>query len=354
MFERLAQMKLRYEELNNLIGLPEVVAKQDEWRKLVKEHSSLSPIIDEYEKYLKAVAEMENCKEMMSDPDFGEIAEEEYYQLRDQRDATVENLKIMLLPVDPMDEKNVIVEIRGGAGGEEASLFAYELWRMYHRFAERLNWKVEDIDVKETELGGIKEVTFMISGNGAYSKIKYESGVHRVQRVPETESQGRVHTSTVTVAVLPEVEDVDVELNEKDIKVDTYRSGGAGGQHINKTDSAVRMTHIPTGIVVECQDERSQIKNREKAMKVLKSRLYEHFRSIKEKEYAENRKTQVGRGDRSERIRTYNYPQGRVTDHRIGMTIYSLDNFLDGDIFAMLEALALADRNEKLKGTENE
>lgn len=351
MFERLEQMRLHFYQLNEDVANPEIVARQEEWRKLVKEHSYLSPIIDAYERYLKHEEDMARCKDIMgdgSDKEMAELAEMEYYELRDAKDKLVDELKIMLLPVDPMDEKNVILEIRGGAGGEEASLFGSVLMRMYHRFAERLRWKVEDIDIKETELGGIKEATFMISGNGAYSKLKYESGVHRVQRVPETESQGRVHTSTVTVAVLPEVEDVDVDLQEKDIKVDTFRSGGAGGQHINKTDSAVRMTHVPTGIVVECQDERSQIKNREKALRVLKSRLYDHFASIKEKEYAENRKMQVGTGDRSERIRTYNYPQGRVSDHRIGMTIYSLDAFLDGDIFSMVEALALADKNEKL------
>lgn len=350
MFERLEQMKKRYYELSGQIGLPEVVARQDEWRKLVKEHSALEPIVQAYERYQKIVSEMEESQALMNDSDkeMAQLAEAEYYELRDQKDAVVTEIKIMLIPVDPMDDKNVIVEIRGGAGGEEASLFAGELMRMYKRFAERLRWKVEDIDIKETELGGIKEAVFMVSGKGAYAKLKYEIGVHRVQRVPATESQGRVHTSTVTVAILPEVEDVDVEINERDLKIDTYRSGGAGGQHVNKTDSAVRMTHIPTGIVVECQDERSQIKNRDKAMKVMKSRLYDHYKTIQEKEYAENRKTQVGKGDRSERVRTYNFPQGRVSDHRIGMTIYSIDTFMDGDIFSMVEALALAAQNESL------
>ncbi|MCL2631203.1 MAG: peptide chain release factor 1, partial [Firmicutes bacterium] len=246
-----------------------------------------------------------------------------------------------------------IIEIRPAAGGEEASLFVAVLTKMYHRFAERLKWRIEDIEINETELGGVKEAVFMISGKGAYSKLKYEMGVHRVQRVPETESQGRVHTSTVTVAVLPEAEDVDVEINEKDLKIDTYRSGGAGGQHVNKTESAIRITHIPTGIVVACQDERSQIKNRDKAMKVLKSRLYDFYQSQVDKEYAEARKSQVGMGDRSERIRTYNYPQCRVSDHRIGLTVHSLPDFVDGDIFEMIEALALADKNAKLEKAEN-
>lgn len=352
--DRLISMAKRYAELNEKIGLPEVVARQDEWRKLTKEHSVLQPVVSKYEEYIDIEANMAACRQMMSgqDKEMSELAEIEYYELRDKLNAVEEELKIMLLPKDPMDDKNVIIEIRPGAGGEESALFGYELMKMYKRFGERMRWKVEDIDIGMTELGGIKEAVFMIAGQGAYSKMKYESGVHRVQRVPETESQGRVHTSTVTVAVLPEAEDVDVELNEKDIKVDTYRSSGAGGQHVNKTESAVRMTHLPTGIIVECQDERSQIKNREKAIKVLKSRLYDFYRTQKEKEYAENRRTQVGTGDRSERIRTYNYPQGRVSDHRIGMTVYSLTEFLDGDIFSMVEALALADQNEKLKTIE--
>lgn len=355
MFERLKKMKERYEELNDLIGRPEVVARQEEWQKAVKEHSQLAPIVEAYEAYLKGESEMADLKEMMKgdDREMAELAEAEYYEQKEALEQKVQELKIMLLPKDPMDDKNVIIEIRGGAGGEEASLFGTELMRMYHRFAERLRWKVEDIDINMTELGGVKEATFMISGQGAYSKMKYESGVHRVQRVPETESQGRVHTSTVTVAVLPEAEDVDVEINEKDLKIDTYRSGGAGGQHVNKTDSAVRMTHLPTGIVVACQDERSQIKNREKAMKVLKSRLYDYYQGQKDREYAENRKVQVGTGDRSERIRTYNFPQGRVSDHRIGMTLYSLNEFMDGDLFQMVEALSLADQNARLSKMEN-
>lgn len=355
MFERLEAMKVRFAELEDLIGRPEIVAKQDEWKKLVKEHAVLAPVVEAYDAYLAIKNDMEECEVMMNDEDkeMAELAEKEYYSLKEKLAEKLSEIKILLLPKDPMDEKNVIIEIRAGAGGDEAALFGMELFRMYHRFAERMRWKIEDMDVNETELGGLKDATFMIKGQGAYSKMKYESGVHRVQRVPETESQGRVHTSTITVAVLPEAEEVDFEINEKDLKIDTYRSGGAGGQHINKTDSAVRMTHLPTGIVVACQDERSQIKNREKAMKVLLSRLYDYYQSQKDAEYAANRRTQVGTGDRSERIRTYNYPQGRVTDHRIGLTIYSLPQFLDGDMFQVIEALALADQNAKLSKMEN-
>lgn len=355
MFERLEELKKRFAALNEMIADPEVVARQEEWQKLVKEHAQLAPIVEAYDAYCEMGAEMEACQSMMKegDKEMADLAEAEYYDVKERREKKEQDLKIMLLPKDPMDDKNVIIEIRGGAGGEEASLFGTDLMRMYHRFAERLRWKVEDIDVNLTELGGVKEATFMIKGQGAYSKMKYESGVHRVQRVPETESQGRVHTSTVTVAVLPEAEDVDIEINEKDVKIDTYRSGGAGGQHVNKTDSAVRITHLPTGIVVACQDERSQIKNREKAWRVLKSRLYDFYQTQKDKEYAENRRTQVGTGDRSERIRTYNFPQGRVSDHRIGLTIYALEDFLDGNMFEMVEALALADQNAKLSKIED-
>lgn len=351
MFERLAGMKARFDELTELVSNPEIIADQNEWKKLVKERAALEEAVLKYEEYLKTVAEMEDCEELRkgTDREMAELAEEEYYSLRDKRDGISEELKILLLPKDPMDEKNVIVEIRAGAGGDEAALFGTELMRMYKLYADRNRWKIEDIDVNMNDLGGVKEAVFMISGHGVYSKLKFESGVHRVQRVPETESQGRVHTSTVTVAVLPEAEDVDIEINEKDLKIDTYRSGGAGGQHVNKTESAIRMTHLPTGTIVTCQDERSQIKNRDKAMRVMKSRLYDLFQSQKDKEYADSRKAQVGTGDRSERIRTYNYPQGRVSDHRIGLTIYSLTEFLNGDIEEMVEALGVAQREALLK-----
>ena len=354
MFEKLEAILKRFEEWTTLVSDPEVVKRREEWQNLVKERASLEEVAEKYTEYMKNEQEAAECKEMMSGNDeMAELAKAEYDELKEKREKLIDELKILLIPKDPMDDKNVIIEIRGGAGGEEASLFAGDLRRMYHRFAERLRWKVEEINLNETELGGVKEAVFMLNGKGAYSKMKYESGVHRVQRVPETESQGRVHTSTCTVAVLPEAEEVVIDYNEKDFKIDTYRSGGAGGQHVNKTESAVRITHLPTGIVVECQDERSQIKNREKAWKVMNSRLYDHFRSEKDKEYAENRKTQVGTGDRSERIRTYNFPQGRVTDHRIGLTLYNLNEFMDGDMFEMVEALQLYDRNMKLGNIED-
>ena len=355
MFEKLEAILKRFNELTASVSDPEVVKRREEWQSLVKERASLEEVAEKYTEYLKNEEEAAVCREMMDgDDEMAELAAAEFDELKRKREKLIDELKILLIPKDPMDDKNVIIEIRGGAGGEEASLFAGDLKRMYYRFAERLRWKVEEINLNETELGGIKEAVFMLNGKGAYSKMKYESGVHRVQRVPETESQGRVHTSTCTVAVLPEAEEVVVDYNEKDFKIDTYRSGGAGGQHVNKTESAVRITHLPTGIVVECQDERSQIKNREKAWKVMNSRLYDHFRSQKDKEYAENRKTQVGTGDRSERIRTYNFPQGRVTDHRIGLTLYNLNEFMDGDMFEMVEALQLYDRNMKLGNIEND
>ena len=288
---------------------------------------------------------------MMSDDDadIRELAKEEYDSFKTALDNVTEELKVLLIPKDPNDDKNVVIEIRGGAGGDEAALFGAELMRMYMHYADAKRWKVEEISSNMTELGGVKEVVFMVSGKGVYSKLKYESGVHRVQRVPETESQGRVHTSTVTVAVLPEAADVEVEILDKDLKIDTFRSGGAGGQHVNKTESAIRITHLPTGMVVICEDERSQIKNREKAMKVLKTRLYDYYQQIADKEITDKRKAQIGTGDRSERIRTYNYPQGRVTDHRIGFTLYSLTNFLNGDMDEMIEALQIAARNKALE-----
>ncbi|MGN0771309.1 MAG: peptide chain release factor 1 [Christensenellales bacterium] len=357
MFERLKKMLERYEELTTLISDPAIIADQAKWQKLCKEHSDLTRPVELYKKYLALMAMIDECKEIIddgSDKEMVALAKEELSQAHKEVEQLTGEIKIALLPVDPNDDKNVIIEVRAGAGGEEAGLFGAQIVRMYMRYAERMRWKVQEIDMNYTELGGAKEVTFMISGTGAFSKLKFESGVHRVQRVPETESQGRVHTSTVTVAVLPEVENIDIEILDKDLKIDTYRSGGAGGQHVNKTDSAVRITHLPTGIVVTSQDERSQIKNRERAMTVLKSRLYEYYQSKADSEYAANRKSQVGTGDRSEKIRTYNFPQNRVTDHRIGFTMYNLLDFMDGDLFEMIDALQLANQNQLLSQVDND
>ena len=352
MFDRLEDIKKRYEFLSAEIGKPDVIADQKEWKKLVLERGALEETAEKYEEYLRLKTGAEECdallKEIDGDPELKAAAEEERWELLGRSESAVEELKLLLVPKDPNDDKNVIIEVRAGAGGDEAGLFGYQLMRMYKRFAERMRWKTEDIDINATELGGIKEAVFMISSKGAYSKLKFESGVHRVQRVPATESQGRVHTSTVTVAVLPEVSDVEVEINEKDLKIDTYRSSGAGGQHVNKTESAIRITHLPTNTVVTCQDEKSQIKNRERAMKVLYSRLYEIQRQNTEREYSDKRKSQVGTGDRSEKIRTYNFPQGRVTDHRVNFSVFSIDAFMDGEIIQMLDALSTADRNQKL------
>lgn len=350
--EKLDGILSKYEELTSLISKPEIIADNKEWTKLVKEHSSLEPVVEAYRRLLKIDKELADLKEMSSseeDKELRELAAEEEAEKREVREKTENELKILLLPVDPNDEKNAIIEIRAGAGGDEAALFAAELMRMYKMYAEKKHWRVEDVDINETELGGVKEAVFSLTGDSIFSRLKFESGVHRVQRVPDTESQGRIHTSTVTVAVLPEVEDVVVEINEKDLKIDTYRSGGAGGQHVNKTESAIRITHIPTGIVVQCQDERSQIKNREKAMRVLKSKLYDKMQEDADKEYSAVRRSQVGTGDRSERIRTYNFPQGRVTDHRINLTLYSLENFMNGDLDEMLDALRIADQTAKLE-----
>ncbi len=351
MFKKLDKMLERYEKLNELVSDSAVIARMDEWRTYTKELADITETVEKYTEYKKVLKEQEDVKEMLAietDPEMKAMIHDEMENCK-QKIATIsEELRILLLPKDPNDDKNVIMEIRGGAGGDEANLFAYELYRLYIKYAEKNRWKTEDIDISVTELGGLKEAIFSISGKSCYAKLKYESGVHRVQRVPETESQGRVHTSTVTVAVLPEVEDVEVNIDEKDLRVDTLRSSGAGGQHVNKTESCIRLTHIPTGIVVLCQDERSQTKNREKAMRVLKSRLYDFYQSQYEKEYSENRRSQVGTGDRSERIRTYNFPQGRVTDHRIGLTLHSIDSFMMGDIDDMVEALAIHDREMKL------
>ena len=351
MFKKLDKIVDRYDKLNELVSDSEVISKIDEWRAYTKELAEITPTVEKYLEYKKVISEQEELKEMIpleSDAEMKALMQEEFQVCKEKLVGITDELKILLLPKDPNDDKNVIMEIRGGAGGDEANLFAYELYKLYIKYAEKNRWKTEDIEISTTELGGLKEAVFSISGKSCYAKLKYESGVHRVQRVPETESQGRVHTSTATVAVLPEVEDVEIKIDEKDLKIDTLRSSGAGGQHVNKTESCIRLTHLPTGIVVLCQDERSQTKNREKAMKVLKSRLYDFYQSQYDKEYSENRKSQVGTGDRSERIRTYNFPQGRVTDHRIGLTLHSIDNFMLGDIDEMVEALAIHDRELKL------
>ena len=352
MLEKLDFIEKKYKELTERSIDPELLKDIKEYQKVMKEHAEIEPIVMKYREYKKYIEELEGAKEMLQeklDDDMNELVKEEIKELEENIASIEEELKVLLIPKDPNDHKNVIVEIRAGAGGDEAALFAGDLFRMYTRFAERNNWKVEVMSTNEIGIGGYKEVIFMIKGKGAYSKLKFESGVHRVQRVPETEAGGRIHTSTATVAVLPEAEDVDVEINESDLKIDIYRSSGAGGQHVNTTDSAVRITHLPTGIVVSCQDERSQIKNREKAMKILKTRLYDKMLSEQAAEIAEVRKSQVGTGDRSERIRTYNFPQGRVTDHRVNLTLHKLNDILDGDIDEIIETLITTDQAEKLK-----
>lgn len=355
MISKLEGILERYNKLTEMCSDQKVLANMDEWKKLTKERADMEETVQkylEYKEFEKRKTDAEELLKVETDSEMKELLQEEVLSCKKQLEDIHGELKILLIPKDPNDDKNVILEIRGGAGGEEAALFAYELYRMYVKYAEKNRWKTEEIESNETELGGIKEVTFSISGKGVYSKLKFESGVHRVQRVPETESQGRIHTSTATVAVLPEVEDIEVNLEEKDLIIETCRSSGAGGQHINKTESCIRMVHIPTGIVVNCQDERSQIKNREKAMRVMKSRVYDYYNSKYQEEYSQNRKNQVGTGDRSERIRTYNFPQSRVTDHRINKTMYSLENFIMGDIEEMIEALQIADREAKLSGEE--
>ena len=349
MFDKLEELEKKYEELTNLISDPEVISDQESWRKYMKEQSAMKDVVEKYKEYKLVKKNMNDAKEMINDPDMKDIAEEEYYSSKEKLQSLEDELKILLLPKDENDDSNVIMEIRAGAGGEEAALFAYNLYRMYTMYAELMRWQVEVIDINETGIGGLKEVSFMIKGKGAYSKLKFESGVHRVQRVPETEASGRIHTSTVTVAVLPEVEDVEIEINPADIKMDVYRASGAGGQHVNKTSSAVRLTHIPTGIVVACQNERSQFQNKDVAMKMLKAKLYEIEQEKKNKELTTTRRLQVGSGARSEKIRTYNYPQSRVTDHRINYTIYQLESFLNGNIEEMIEALIAADRADRLK-----
>jgi len=351
MFTRLEDVKKRYEFLAEEISKPEVISNNKEWQKLVKEHSSLQPLMEEYTNYIKLKADFEANKELSeieSDSEMRQMLKEESLELKEKISKSEEALKILLLPKDENDSKNVVMEIRGGAGGEESSLFAHSLLRMYQMYCDSHKLKMEVVDLEETELGGVKYAMCLIKGKNAYATLKYESGVHRVQRVPETESQGRVHTSTATVAILPEAEEVDVELDMKDIRIDLYRASGAGGQHVNKTESAIRLTHMPTGIVVACQDERSQTQNKEKAFAMLRTKLYDYYQSQKDAEYKDNRKSQIGTGDRSERIRTYNFPQGRVTDHRIGFSLYNILNFMDGDLDEMLTALATADQQKKL------
>jgi len=352
MFDKLEAVEKRYEELTQMISDPEVISNNSEWQKLMKEHSSIQDVVLKFREYKEVKQHMEEAKEMMEDKDLKELAEVEYYENKEKLPKIEEELKILLIPKDPNDDKNIICEIRGGAGGEEAALFAGTLFRMYSMYAERNHWKLEVLNENETELGGYKEISFMITGKGAYSRLKFESGVHRVQRVPDTESSGRIHTSTSTVAVLPVVEDVEIDINPADIKMEVFRASGAGGQHINKTSSAVRLIHVPTGMVVECQTERSQFQNREYAMKLLRSRLYEQEKEKQDSQIANARKSQVGSGDRSEKIRTYNYPQGRITDHRIGFSVFQMENFLNGDIDEMIDNLIAADRAEKLKGEE--
>ena len=352
MFEKLELVEKRYDELTTQISDPQVISNTNEWRKLVKEHSSMEEVVQKYREYKNMQKNMSEAEEMMQDPEMKELAEEEYYSCKENLSQIEEELKVLLIPKDPNDDKSVICEIRGGAGGEEAALFAGTLFRMYGMYAERKHWKIEVLNENETELGGYKEISFMVTGKGAYSRLKFESGVHRVQRVPDTESSGRIHTSAATVAVLPVVEDIEIDINPADIKMEVFRASGAGGQHINKTSSAVRLIHVPTGIVAECQTQRSQLQNREYAMNLLKSRLYDIEKQKQDSEIANTRKSQVGSGDRSEKIRTYNYPQGRITDHRIGFSIYQMENFLNGDLDEMIDNLIAADRAEKLKGED--
>lgn len=355
MLEKLKGIKERYEQLTALLSDPAVIGDQNRYRELSKEQAGLTDIVNAYDEYMAADAEIESCKAMLEEADdaaMREMIHEELNELSTREHELSEQLKVMLLPKDPNDDKDVIIEVRAGTGGEEAALFGADLLRMYTRYAERHGYKAELMNENYTEKGGVKEVVLSLQGKGAYSRMKFESGVHRVQRVPETESQGRIHTSAATVAVLPEAEDVEVDINPNDLQIDTYRSGGAGGQHVNKTESAIRITHIPTGLVVQCQDERSQHKNRDKAMRVLKSRLLELYQSKAAEAEADERKSQVGSGDRSERIRTYNFPQSRITDHRIGLTLYKLEAFLDGDMDEVIDALILAERTRQLSSAE--
>lgn len=355
MFDRLAEFINRHEELSSLINDPDIIADQTRWQALMKEYSTVTPIAEKYREYCDAKKAVEEAIEMLDDnpnEEFRELLKEELAENKTKLAETEQELKLMLIPKDPNDDKNVIMEIRGGAGGDEAALFAGDLFRMYTRYAEKHGWKTEFMSASESDLGGFKEVCFMITGQGAYSRLKYESGVHRVQRVPETESGGRIHTSTVTVAVLPEADEVDVDLNMNDVRIDVFRASGNGGQCVNTTDSAVRVTHIPTGIVVSCQDEKSQLKNKNKALKVLYARLYDMELAKHNAEIAGERKAQVGTGNRNERIRTYNFPQGRVTDHRVNLTLYKIDSIMEGDIDEIIDTLTAAEQAEKLKTEE--
>ena len=350
--EKTKKSKERYDELTELVMKPEIIADNKGWKKLVKERSSLEDIANAYTSLLSLSQNLENCENDLKnekDSEMKALFESEIKELKEKIEKEIEEIKILLLPKDENDDSNAILEFRAAAGGEESAVFGAELLRMYTHFADKNRWKTEILDVNETELGGIKECTVLFRGKGAYSKLKYESGVHRVQRVPETESGGRIHTSTATVAVLPEIEDIDFEILDTDLKIDTYRSGGAGGQHVNKTESAIRITHLPTGIVVTCQDERSQLKNKEKAMNILKSKLYDYYREQRDSEYEQNRKSQVGRGNRNERIRTYNYPQGRVTDHRTNLSSYDLEGVLNGNIEEFIDAMIIKERTEMLE-----
>ncbi|HIW17495.1 MAG TPA: peptide chain release factor 1 [Firmicutes bacterium] len=349
MLDKLKQLEEKYNELEKRMAEPEVYSDPAAYAKLAREQKELAPVVEAYRRYERARADMAEAQELMGDPEMKEMAQEEFERAKAEAEKTEDELRILLLPRDPNDSRNVIVEIRGGAGGDEAALFAGSLFRMYSMYADSKGWKTETANINETEIGGIKEVSFIIEGDGAYSRLKFESGVHRVQRVPETETSGRIHTSTVTVAVLPELDEVEFEINPADLQIDTFRSSGAGGQHVNKTESAIRITHIPTGTVVECQDERSQHKNRERAMKILASRLYEEEQRRQQAAVAAERRSQVGTGDRSERIRTYNFPQGRVTDHRIGLTLYKIDQIMDGALDEIIDALITADQAEKLR-----
>lgn len=351
MFENLEEIEVKYEDLTRKISDPEVISNQEEWRKMMKEHSDIEPIVLKYREYKTVKKNFEDSKEMLNDPDMKDLAEVEMLESKEKLPVLESELKILLIPKDPDDDKNVICEIRGGAGGDEAALFSATLFRMYSMYCDRKGWKLDVLNENSTELGGYKEISFMITGKGVYSRLKFESGVHRVQRVPDTEASGRIHTSTASVSILPEVGDVEININPADVKMEVFRASGAGGQHVNKTSSAVRLIHIPTGMVAECQTERSQFQNRDYAMKLLQSKLYEKEKAERDQEIDSARRSQIGNADRSEKIRTYNYPQGRITDHRIGFSVFKFQNFLDGDLDEMIDNLITADTTEKLKNS---